>query len=265
MEMHGHVLFPNRESVPPSNACFLGPTWVHNSNGISIGSAVFAQMTARCPYTLQWTPFFPSKLPIPMEDLDPRLIRGSLGPPESSAQMESRSVQPFSQGSLVWQTDRPTDHATQSATIGSSYQFNLLYFSACLLSTPRVLSWCFSIWNEYPLTCVTPSSIAIRTVHAFTYTHIHVYTIYRRPIKVDLRVKTTWNHRTAVHELNEIQQISDSQYGRRQQQNLHIFSDVANTQPTQAVYLAGMVLFAGKTVWSMPERFVCTLVQKGAI
>jgi len=28
---------------------------------------------------------------------------------------------------------------------------------------------------------------------------------------------------------------------------------------------AGMVLFAGKTVRSMPERFVCTLVQKGAI
>jgi len=28
---------------------------------------------------------------------------------------------------------------------------------------------------------------------------------------------------------------------------------------------AGMVLFAGKTVWSMSERFVCTLVQKGAI
>jgi len=28
---------------------------------------------------------------------------------------------------------------------------------------------------------------------------------------------------------------------------------------------AGMVLFAGKTVWSMPERFGCTLVRKGAI
>jgi len=28
---------------------------------------------------------------------------------------------------------------------------------------------------------------------------------------------------------------------------------------------AGMVLFAGKTVWSMPDCFVCTLVQKGAI
>jgi len=28
---------------------------------------------------------------------------------------------------------------------------------------------------------------------------------------------------------------------------------------------AGVVLFAGKTVWSTPERFECTLVQKGAI
>jgi len=28
---------------------------------------------------------------------------------------------------------------------------------------------------------------------------------------------------------------------------------------------AGMVLFAGKNARSMPERFVCTLVRKGAI
>jgi len=27
---------------------------VHDQNGISIGSAVFAPMTAECPYTLQW-------------------------------------------------------------------------------------------------------------------------------------------------------------------------------------------------------------------
>jgi len=27
------------------------------ANGISIGSAVFAQMTEECPYTLQWEPF----------------------------------------------------------------------------------------------------------------------------------------------------------------------------------------------------------------
>ena len=35
------------------NLCFLQPTRVHNPNGISIGSAVFAQLTAD---TLQWAP-----------------------------------------------------------------------------------------------------------------------------------------------------------------------------------------------------------------
>jgi len=36
-----------------SDSWLLGPFWAHNPNGISIGSAVFAQMTAKCPYTLQ--------------------------------------------------------------------------------------------------------------------------------------------------------------------------------------------------------------------
>jgi len=51
----------------------------------------------------------------------PHLIHGSLGPPESTTQTASRSVQPFLQGSLVWQTDRPTDHATRSVTVGRIY------------------------------------------------------------------------------------------------------------------------------------------------
>jgi len=64
---------------------------------------------------------FPSKLPLPTGDLDLHLIHGSLGPPESSTQTASRSVQPFLQGSLVWQTDRQTDHATRSLTTGRIY------------------------------------------------------------------------------------------------------------------------------------------------
>ena len=60
-----------------------------------------------------------SKLPLPMKDLD---THGSLSPPESSTQKASRSLQPFLQASLMWQTDRPTDrptdHATWSETIG---------------------------------------------------------------------------------------------------------------------------------------------------
>ena len=38
----------------------------YNPNGITIGSAVFAQVTAECPYTLQWAILPPSKLPLTM-------------------------------------------------------------------------------------------------------------------------------------------------------------------------------------------------------
>jgi len=84
-------------SEPPSNSWFLGPVRANNPNGITIGSAVFAQVTAECPYTLQWAPLFP-KLVLRMGDLDPR------GQSEPTTQMASRSVQPFLHGSLVWQT-----------------------------------------------------------------------------------------------------------------------------------------------------------------
>jgi len=35
-----------------------GPIRANNLNGISIGLAIFAQMTAECPYTLQWDAVF---------------------------------------------------------------------------------------------------------------------------------------------------------------------------------------------------------------
>jgi len=47
-----------------------------------------------------------------MGDLEPHLTDGSLVQPESTAQTASRSVQPFLQGSLVWQIDRQTDRQT---------------------------------------------------------------------------------------------------------------------------------------------------------
>jgi len=46
----------------PFNAWCLGPMRAHISNCTSIGSAVFAQMTAECPYTLQWFTRFPFKI-----------------------------------------------------------------------------------------------------------------------------------------------------------------------------------------------------------
>jgi len=59
----------------PSNTCFLGPTRVQIPNGISIGSAVFAQLTAESRYILQRAAL---KLPLPKGDLDSHLIRESL-------------------------------------------------------------------------------------------------------------------------------------------------------------------------------------------
>jgi len=47
---------------------------------------------------------------------EPHLIHGPSGPAKSSTQTASRSVQPFLQGSLLWQTDRPTDRPRYSVS-----------------------------------------------------------------------------------------------------------------------------------------------------
>ena len=49
-------------SAPPSNTWILGTTQVFIQNGISIGSAVFAQLTVECPITLQWAATFSPKI-----------------------------------------------------------------------------------------------------------------------------------------------------------------------------------------------------------
>jgi len=46
------LLFPSGGSTPPSNTWFLGLTWVFIQNGMSIGSAVFAHRTVKCPIAL---------------------------------------------------------------------------------------------------------------------------------------------------------------------------------------------------------------------
>jgi len=79
---------------------FLGPTRVLNPNGIAIGSAVFAQLTAEHLYTLKWAALPPENYPFPW-GTGPHLIHGSLGPPKSSTQTGSRSVQLATHGLLL--------------------------------------------------------------------------------------------------------------------------------------------------------------------
>jgi len=61
-------------------------------NGISIGLAVIAQLSFEYRITLQWAATFSKKLPLPLD---------FYGPPESSSQTASRSVQPFMYGSQM--------------------------------------------------------------------------------------------------------------------------------------------------------------------
>jgi len=77
--------------------------------------------------------FAPSKLPLPMGDLDPHLIHGSLGPPVSSTQTASRSLQPFLHGSLVWQTDWQTHRPHYS--VGNNRPHLRTLYGRCGLTT----------------------------------------------------------------------------------------------------------------------------------
>ena len=61
----------------PPIICFLGPIWVHNQNGISIGSPIFAQLMAECSWACLGMSF-PQKLPLGMGRSGPHLIHGSM-------------------------------------------------------------------------------------------------------------------------------------------------------------------------------------------
>jgi len=88
----------------------------HNPNGTSIGSAVFALMTAECLYCLQWFACFPSKLPLPMLASGPHVIRGSLDPPESRSNANGNLIVSAVFAGLTsvthWQSYRKSDRQT---------------------------------------------------------------------------------------------------------------------------------------------------------
>jgi len=111
-----HLWTPIQHMIPTTNSSPLPKRHPYRFSRLCTDDRI------ECPYTLQWDAHSHSKIfPFPSGDLDPHLIHGSPGPPKSSTQTAARSVQPFLQGSLVCQTDRPTDHATRSVRIGRLY------------------------------------------------------------------------------------------------------------------------------------------------
>ena len=94
-------------------------SWVHpshNPKGMSNGSAIL-HVSLQCPYTLYGPPLLASKLLIPT---------GWCGPPSSTWFVEPTWVLNSNGISIGWAglttvTDRPTDHASRSVTMGRIY------------------------------------------------------------------------------------------------------------------------------------------------
>jgi len=108
-------------SGPLCKTRFLGPTRVHTPNAISIRLAVFPQTTVECPYTLQWDAHSPPNVcPFPWGIWTPSNT-WSLGPTQVLNPNGISIGSAFLQGSLVLQTDRPTDRPRYSVSNNRPY------------------------------------------------------------------------------------------------------------------------------------------------
>jgi len=101
----------------PSNPWFFRPILVHNPNDIRFSHFC----TDDCRVSLYFgTPFSPSKLPLPTGRSGPPSNTWFLGPTRV-LNPNGISIGSATFAGLIGVTDRPTDHATQSVTIGRIY------------------------------------------------------------------------------------------------------------------------------------------------
>jgi len=117
---------------PPSSTWFLGHIRAHNPNGISIGSALFAQMTVECPYTLQWYTLSPKNCPFPWGIWTPSNLHGSA--PRQCAHMGGHI-------GVTWRIllNRPL---RRQCGLLSNYFDHLLLWSSWLSSSLSWLLYC---------------------------------------------------------------------------------------------------------------------------
>ena len=124
--MNGSVVFARlHQCAPPSKTCFPRPTRVQIPNGISIGSADVAQLTAESPCTLQWAASFPTQnCPFAWGIWTPSntwflkstrvLVQNNI----SICSAVSAGLSIVTERPTDSQTERPTHNATWSVTIG---------------------------------------------------------------------------------------------------------------------------------------------------
>jgi len=105
---------PFHGSEPPFSTWFHGPTQILIPNNISIGSAVFAQLTAECPYTLQWAALALLKIVPSLVWCGPHLIHGSFAHPSPQPKWHLDRLSHFCRADYC---DRMTDQATRPVTV----------------------------------------------------------------------------------------------------------------------------------------------------
>jgi len=118
---------PMGASRPSCNTWCLGPMQTHIPNGTLIGSAVFAQMTAGCPYTLQWFAHFPFKIAASHggSGVGTPCNTWFFGPTRVLSPNGNSIASAIWQGSLVWQTVRQTDRPCYS--VGNNSVIGCMY------------------------------------------------------------------------------------------------------------------------------------------
>jgi len=139
-------------SRPSSNTRFLGPIPVHNPNGISIGSAVFAQLTVEYAYTLQWDTLYPKNCPFPWGIWTQSNI-WLLGSTRV-LDLNDISIASVVFAGLSSVIDRQTDHATRSVTKTASTYVVLrcgliILLSVCASVPPWLIKT--NLANKFPV------------------------------------------------------------------------------------------------------------------
>jgi len=125
----------------------FGPMRAHDPNGTSIGSAVFAQMTTECPYTLQCFACFPLKI-VPSHVgiwtscntwfIGPTRVRNSNGNLIVSAVLAGLT------SATDWQRVKQTDKPRYSVRCGVIMRIGLTMWDTAKPHTRFMLVWTIS-------------------------------------------------------------------------------------------------------------------------
>jgi len=156
-------------------------------HGFSISSAVFVQLTADSPYTLQWAASSPWKL---------TLHKGSLVPWAHLSPQPKQHLDRFSRFCRAHDHDRQTDHNTSSVTIGHIFVHSTAMKPKKLValqvldgvSTDGVTDRCCHMYNKDQLTFYNVTDYLTQSAHV----HILIRLVQKQnspSIKILLGVK----------------------------------------------------------------------------